>query len=110
MPWLHDREHYRVAYPQQLRPKFMVQGFTFDVVDVCERGIRFALGSADPPDPGFEVQGTIRFRRGETVAVRGTALRVAEQEVAVRLDDRVPLRVIMDEQRFLLDRNRHMGM
>ena len=51
-----------------------------------------------------------RFRRGETVAVRGTVLRVVEGQVAVRLDDRVPLRVIMDEQRFLLDRNRHMGM
>ena len=70
MPWLHEREHYRVAYPSPLRPKFMVQGFTFDVVDVCERGIRFDLGNADPPDPGFEVVGTIRFRRGETVAVR----------------------------------------
>ncbi len=110
MPWLHEREHYRVAYPQQLRPKFMVQGFTFDVVDVCERGLRFQLATAEPPDPGFEVAGTLRFRRGETVPVRGTVLRVVEGEVAVRLDDRVPLRVIMDEQRFLLDRNRHMGM
>lgn len=110
MPWLHEREHYRVAYPPQLRPKFMVQGFTFDVVDVCERGLRFQLATADPPDAGFEVAGTLRFRRGETAQVRGTVLRVVDGEVAVRLDDRVPLRVIMEEQRFLLDRNRHMGM
>ncbi|HTS89714.1 MAG TPA: PilZ domain-containing protein [Gemmatimonadales bacterium] len=108
MAWIHDREHYRVAYPTALRPKLVVQGVTFEVVDISERGIRFRLGEAARPEPGFEVQGEVRFRRGETITLRGTVLRVADGEVAARLEEGIPLRVIMEEQRFLLDRNRRM--
>lgn len=110
MAWAHDREHYRVAYPTSLRPKLLVQGHTFDVVDISERGIRFRLEKAEEPSPGFEVQGTVRFRRGETITVRGIVLRVVQGEVAARLEEGVPLRVIMEEQRYLLDRHRHLGM
>ena len=83
---------------------------TFDVVDISERGIRFRLGDAVQPEPGYRGAGTVRFRRGETIAMRGTVLRVNNGEVAVRLEEGVPLRVIMEEQRFLLDRHRHLGM
>lgn len=110
MAWVHEREHYRVAYPTALRPKLLVQGHTFDVVDISERGIRFRLGGAEEPAPGFEVQGAVRFRRGETITVRGVVLRVVQGEVAAKLEEGVPLRVIMEEQRFLLDRHRHLGM
>lgn len=111
MGWVHNREYYRVAYPVQLRPKLLVQGHTFEVIDVCEHGIRFSLGDAAAPDAGYEVEGTLRFRRGETIPVRGTVLRVIEGEVAARLEAAgVPLRAIMEEQRFLLDRRRHMGL
>jgi PilZ domain len=110
MAWAHEREHYRVAYPTALRPKLLVHGVSFDVVDICERGLRFRLGTADAPQPGFEVQGVIRFKRGETVNVRGTVLRVVQGEVSAKLDEGIPLRVVMDEQRYLLDRNRHLGL
>lgn len=111
MPWAHNREYYRVAYPTQARPRLMVQGHTFDVVDISERGIRFKLlDSVPPPGVGNEVRGTVRFRRGDTVDVRGTVLRLDGREVAMHLDDGIPLRVVMEEQRFLLDRHRNLGM
>jgi hypothetical protein len=110
MAWAHDREHYRVAYPTALRPKLLVHGVSFDVVDISERGIRFRLGSAQAPEPGFELQGVLRFRRGETIAIHGSVLRVDNGEVAARLEEGIPLRVVMEEQRFLLDRHRHLGM
>jgi hypothetical protein len=110
MAWAHEREHYRVAYPSALRPKLVVHGLGFDVVDISERGIRFRLGNAHEPDPGLELQGEVRFKRGETITVRGTVLRVHNGEVAAHLDDGIPLRLVMDEQRFILDRNRHLGM
>jgi PilZ domain len=110
MAWAHEREHYRIAYPTALRPKLLVHGITFDVVDISERGIRFLLGQAQRPEPGFELQGVVRFKRGDTATIRGTVLRVIDGEVASYLDEGFPLRVIMEEQRYLLDRNRHLGM
>ena len=110
MAWAHDREHYRVAYPTALRPKLLVHGVSFDVVDISERGIRFRLGSAQAPEPGFELQGVLRFRRGETITIRGAVLRVDQGEVAAQLEEGISLRVVMEEQRFLLDRNRQLDM
>jgi hypothetical protein len=110
MAWAHEREHYRVAYPTALRPKLLVQGHTFDVIDISERGMRFRLGQAAAPEPGFEVAGTVRFKRGETCEIRGIVLRVIHGEVATKLEEGIPLRMIMDEQRFLLDRHRNLGI
>ncbi len=111
MGWQHSREYYRVAYPTSLRPRLDVQSHHFDVIDVSEKGMRFALGrTAEAPQVGDEVAGTIRFRRGEEVAVRGTVVRLDGREVAVKLEQGIPLRVVMEEQRFLLDRHRYLGL
>lgn len=111
MAWQHSREYYRVAYPTSLRPRLEVQGHFFDVIDVSEKGMRFTLGkTAEPPRLGDEVAGTIRFRRGEEVQVRGAVARLDGREVAVRLEDGIPLRTIMEEQRFLLNRHRYLGL
>lgn len=109
MSWPHAREYYRVAYPTSLRPRLEVLDHQFDVVDVSERGLRFRLGKAAAPEPGNEVQGTLQFRRGDTVPIRGVVVRIDDGEVATRLDEGIPLRVIMAEQRFLLDRHRYLG-
>ncbi|HEY7683372.1 MAG TPA: PilZ domain-containing protein [Gemmatimonadales bacterium] len=109
MGWIHQREHYRVAYPTALRPKLVVQGVAFEVLDISERGIRFRLGDLAAPEPGFEVQGEVRFKGGDSLDIRGTVLRVHDGEVAARLDEGIPLRVIMEEQRFLLARHRLPG-
>lgn len=110
MSWPHAREYFRVAYPTALRPRLEVLDHHFDILDVSERGMRFRLGKAAAPDAGNELQGVVRFRRGETITVRGVVVRVDDGEVATRLDDGIPLRVIMEEQRFLLDRHRYLGL
>lgn len=103
---VHNREHYRVAYPSNLRPRLYVLGHPFDVLDLSERGLRFRLADAVPPQAGNELRGELRFHQGESLPVVGTIVRVTEGEVAVSLDQGVPLRVIMAEQRRLLDRQR----
>ncbi len=109
MPWPHEREHYRVTYPSSLRPRLTIQGHSFDVLDLSERGLRFRLGDVPAPAPGNDLEGTVRFRRGEALTVRGTVLRVIDHDVSVRLEEGIPVRVIMEEQRFLLHRHRHLG-
>jgi hypothetical protein len=52
------------------------------------------------------LESTVRVRRGEEVRVLGTVVRVREREVALRLSMGVPLRVVLDEQRYLRERRR----
>jgi PilZ domain-containing protein len=103
------REYYRIAYPAKARPKLEVLGFVFEVLDLSERGIRFRLGDASPPEAGFQLQGTVTFVRGVSAEVTGTVLRVRDGQVAAVLDKGVPPSVIRAEQRFLLENARRFN-
>jgi hypothetical protein len=55
---------------------------------------------------GDEVDGTVRLRPGGELRVLGTVVRVAGRDIALKLLAGVPLRVVLDEQRYLRDRQR----
>jgi hypothetical protein len=107
-PHPHEREHYRVAYPTAARPWFIVDGVARDVVDLCEMGLRYRAADGERRDLGDEVRGTVRVRRGEAVEVVGEVVRLVEREIALRLSRGIPLRVVLEEQRFL--REHHRGL
>jgi hypothetical protein len=103
-----EREHYRIQYPTAARPRIVVEGRSFDVIDLSERGVRFRVDEGISFSLGDAVAGTVRFRRNESAEVTGSVVRIAGREVAAKLDVGVPLRVIIEEQRFL--REHHRGM
>lgn len=103
-----EREHHRIQYPTAARPHIVIQGRSFEVIDISERGVRFRSEEGPSFSTGDEVAGTIRFRRTDAVEVMGSVVRVGSREVAVKLDVGVPLRSVIEEQRFL--REHHRGM
>ncbi len=104
MAWPHDRQHFRIQYPEKLRPVFDTGRQRFDVLDVSEGGLRLALPAGGPVE-GDELAGSVAFRRGETLPVRGVVVRVGADHVALRLDVGIPYRTVLEEQRFLLANN-----
>ncbi len=86
-----ERAHYRIQYPTAARPHIVIEGRSF--------------GSFSSGD---KVVGTVRFQRTEAVDVMGSVVRVGGREVAVKLEVGVPLRIVIEEQRFL--REHHRGM
>lgn len=105
MSWQHDREHYRIQYPAAARPRLVVNGVTYEVLDLSEGGLRVQLPADAPaPAPDTELGGVLRFRRDdEIVVVRGRVLRTDERHVAIRLEIGLGFRVVLDEQRYLLE-------
>ncbi len=101
-----EREHYRIEYPTAARPRFLVDGSQGEVIDLCEQGLRYRAADHERREPGDEVEGIVRLRRGEEVRVVGAVVRVVEGDVALRLRVGVPLRVVLDEQRYLRERHR----
>jgi hypothetical protein len=71
----HAREHYRIEYPTAARPRFMVAGEECEVVDLCEQGLRYRAAADERRKIGDEVEGIVRFRRGEEVRVLGKVVR-----------------------------------
>ena len=101
-----EREHYRIEYPAAARPRFLGNGLDREVVDLCEQGLRYQAAEGEQCRNGDAIEGIVRFRRGVEVPVVGTVVRQVEREVALRLSVGVPLRVVLDEQRFLRERHR----
>jgi hypothetical protein len=100
-----QRAHFRIPYPMQARPRVVVPGeqeVQHEVIDLCERGIRFAATREQMPRVGSEFRARIVFPRGVEVSVEGEVIRLQDGQVAVHLTRQgVPLGVIYDEQRFL---------
>jgi hypothetical protein len=109
MKWPHERAHFRIEYPTAARPRLLIQDVLHEVLDLSEQGIRWRVSDAVRPVPGDTISGVIRFRRGDTVSVRGVVLRVNGDEASAHLAEGVPYKVILDEQRFLRERFRGMA-
>jgi len=102
MKWPHERAYYRIEYPTRERPTLEAHGRVYEVIDICESGVRYRVEDTRPK-PGDSLHAKVRFRRGEEIAVSGEIIRVQDGYAAVRLDPPgVPLRIILEEQKFLL--------
>ncbi len=102
-----EREHFRILYPAAARPEIVINGRAHEVIDISERGVRFRGDDETAVAAGDPLAGKVRFRRTPPIEVRGTVLRVSGREVAARLDVGVPLKVMIEEQRYL--REQHGG-
>jgi hypothetical protein len=104
-----EREHYRIQYPTAARPRIVIDGHAYEVIDISERGVRFRLSDDAKMDVGDEILGQVRFKRTDPVIVTGSVLRIVGREVAARLGTGVPLKTMIEEQRFLREQHRGMG-
>lgn len=92
------REFYRVSYPANIRPKFVIGGVIAEVIDASERGVAFRIHNKPLPELNSVLAGTIRFYR-RTVDVSGVIMRVDEQRAVLLLDPPgIPMQVIVMEQ------------
>lgn len=101
----HNRAHYRIRYPVEVRPVYRTScGEEHSVVDCSGQGLHYVAAGLTP-EIGAATAGTIRFQTGDEIRVAGTVVRVRAGEVAVHLTERdIDWRVIFREQKFLLQR------
>ncbi len=93
-------------YPIAARPLFVSGIIERQVVDVSEQGLRFHAIAGETWEPGDPVVGVVRFQRRDEVRVSGTVVRVVGLEIAVHLGAGIPLKIIIDEQRYLREHHR----
>lgn len=106
MEWSHPREYYRIMYPLAARPIFASGVVEREVLDISEQGLRFRAADGETWEPGTAVAGVVRFQRRDEVRVTGEVVRIEGREIAVRLGVGIPLKIIIDEQRYLREHHR----
>ncbi len=98
---LSRRQEYRIVYPVVERPTFAVGRFLHEIHDCSERGLRYEQKDGRFPSIGTEIGGTIAFRRGEEIEVKGEVFRIREGCVVLTLNPPLPFAEILAEQRYL---------
>ncbi len=96
------RAFFRIIYPLVERPSFEVGRYVYEVIDVCELGLRYEVRDRRIPLLGSQVAGTVVFRRGQEVEVSGEVLRANGGMIVLTLDRTgVTFHEILAEQRHL---------
>jgi hypothetical protein len=95
------RDHYRIRYPLKCRPVLRFAGMNFEIIDISESGIKFHCKNAEDFRAGQELQGTVMFNDGKSMALKGNILRIYKKTAIVWLSVYIPFSHIVREQRFL---------
>lgn len=95
------RAYFRVLYPDNHRPSIMIRNNLFQIIDICEIGIRFTN-----PDhqklPGDIFQAVVTLHDNDPVNIVGRIIRLADTEAAMMMTIRgIPYRKIISEQAYL---------
>jgi hypothetical protein len=99
------RTRYRIRYPAKARPRLILDGRAFEVIDLCERGVRFLLDEGSTIRVGDLITGSIEFRDGSKTYVHGKVLRKHGPLEVVVTDLRgISMEKMIAEQRYLTRR------
>ena len=96
------REFYRLRYPTNCRPTLILLGKSYEVIDVCEKGVKFLLEKYREFRPGRNIRFTITFH-DDSLDLEGEILRVEERTAVIYLKKPIPLGRIIEEQRYVRD-------
>ncbi len=103
------RRHYRIRYPQRLRPRLQLEGQYAVVIDLSEGGLRIVNEVWLALAPGAAVSGALLLRSGEAARFSGTVVRITPQDIALSLGQGFSYRIILCEQRSLRARRPYFG-
>ncbi|MFW2374547.1 MAG: hypothetical protein ACN4GM_15585 [Gammaproteobacteria bacterium] len=98
------REFYRVEFPEQERPMLFLDEISYDVLDICEAGIRFEVENIASLVGNGRVDAQIRFRDGGVVDSSGDILYQRENSLVVILDNPISLRRVRAEHLYLINK------
>ena len=77
------RKHPRVEYPPGKAPRLVIDGDTYPVVDIAERGVKFRASRQNGFNAGLrEVSGRIEFSDDRSAEVEGAIIRVEKSELS----------------------------
>jgi len=96
------REHYRVSYPDTLRPLILTESKTHKVIDISVDGVRFKIDKTETFSAGNIFSGYIKFHDDpELVDFNSQILRVANDEIIVFFEKPISIQRIKIENIFI---------
>lgn len=95
------RNYFRVVYPHNDRPVIFTHDDSFVAIDVSEYGLRFFAWQSEEFRGKSDLSFVLEFTDGEQFHLSGRVLRAEQNEVALQLNNPIPLERIRVEELFL---------
>ena len=102
------RAHYRIDYPPDDRPYVRYGERRCAVINLSERGVLIRISQSEKTKVGETLAMTIEFADTSTIDVEGCVLRRDAEAMVLHLNTRIPLGVIVEQQRQLIAKYRHL--
>ena len=96
------RNYYRLVYPIGDRPILKLGKRSFIVFNVSEQGIKFIKGDEFHLKIDEIVSGVLVFGDRATFPIEARIYRIAQKQAVIVLSKNLPLKHIMEEQRYLI--------
>jgi len=97
-----SRDHFRIPFPIEQRPKLIVGAVEFEVIDLSECGARIVRDGPWPDRANGPVAATIRFGDDTTADVTAEVQRQEGCQLILRFGRQLSYSVIAAEQQRLL--------
>ena len=96
------REHYRVNYPDSLRPTILTETKIHEVIDISLNSIRFKIDDSETFSIGDSFSGQLKFYDDlDTVKFEGQILRILDKEIIISLERPLSIQRIKQENLFI---------
>jgi hypothetical protein len=96
-----QRRYFRVKYPPNERPELQIGTHRFEVLDISERGLRFA---SDQEVKFAEwIRGTLIFSDRGSLVIEGRIIWKKEAKIGLKLVTPISYMRILKEQRTLVE-------
>ncbi|MDH3451902.1 MAG: PilZ domain-containing protein [Gammaproteobacteria bacterium] len=104
------RAHYRIDYAPGDRPHLRCGERRYEVLNLSEGGVLIQVSQTEELHPGETLAVTIEFTDATEIDVEGCVLRrdADADAVVLQLSSRVPLSVIVEQQRQLIAKYRQV--
>ena len=89
------RRHFRLRYPAGNKPRLIIDGKEYEIIDLAEGGVKFTCPGVPRIASDGKIKGTVEFRNGESFELEGQVLR---SEIVIVLNKGVSNKRIVKEQ------------
>ena len=103
------RAHYRIDYPEGDRPHLRYGKRRYEILNLSEGGIKIEIPQSDELPLEETLSVTIELVGGKEIEVEGHVLRRDTDTTVLHLSSRVPLSVIVEEQRQQIAKYRRLN-
>jgi hypothetical protein len=100
------RAHYRVKYPIKGGSRFIFNGHQYEIIEISPNGLKFNQKGEFKIRVGLKINARVELKNGYSGDLTVKVMRMDKESVAIKLETGIPPKVIIDEERYILEHNK----